>query len=66
MLFLLHKRTLSITSLFIYNIMNLVINCNYFDCLCNMVIRVQLLVLNVKTNYVDHKLILDGSTQSNL
>jgi hypothetical protein len=66
MSFLLHKRTLSIINLFIYNVMNLVINCNYFDCLCNMVIRVQLLVLNVKINYVDHKLILDGSAQSNL
>ncbi len=53
MLFLLHNRTPSITSLFIYNVMNLVINCNYFYCICNLVICVQLLVLNVKINYVD-------------
>jgi hypothetical protein len=43
--------------------MNLGVNYNSFSHLCNMVICVQLLVLNVKMNYVDHKLILGGSTQ---
>ncbi len=45
--------------------MNLAISYNYFDRLCNMVICVQFLVLDVKMNYVDHKFILGGSAQSN-
>jgi hypothetical protein len=64
MLFLLHIRSFSIID-FIYNVMNLVVNYNFFSRLCNMVICVQLLVLNVKMSYVDHKLILGGSTQFN-
>jgi hypothetical protein len=65
MLFLFHRRSLSIISFFIYNFMNLAISCNFFDCFCSMMIRVQLLVPNAKMNYVDHKFIFSGSTQSN-
>jgi hypothetical protein len=50
---------------FHYNFVNLVISCNSFDHFCNMVICVQLLVVNVKLNYVDHKFILSDFTQSN-
>jgi hypothetical protein len=66
MLLPLHKKTLfCIIGFFIYNVMKLVVNYNSHGCLCNMVIHVQLLVLDVKMNYVELKLILDGSTQSN-
>ncbi len=65
MLFFFHKKSHSIISFFIYNFMNLAISCNSFDCFCSMMIHVKLLVLNVKMNYVDHKFILSGSTQSN-
>jgi hypothetical protein len=65
MLFPLHQRSFSITRFFIYNVINLAISCNYFGHLCNMVICVQFLVLDVKMNYVDHNFILGGSTQSN-
>jgi hypothetical protein len=65
MLFPLHQRSFAITRFFIYNVMNLAISYNYFDRLCNMVICVQFLVLDVKMNYVDHKFILGGSAQSN-
>jgi hypothetical protein len=65
MLFPLHQKSLSIARLFIYNVMNLTISCNYFSHFCNMVICVQFLMLNVKMNYVDHKFILGGYAQSN-
>jgi hypothetical protein len=62
MLFALHRKSFSMIRFFIYNVMNLAVNYNSFNRLCNMVICVQLLVLNVKMNYVDHKFILGGST----
>ncbi len=45
--------------------MNLAVSYKSHGRLCNMVIHVQVLVLDVKMNYVDLKLILDGFTQSN-
>jgi len=45
--------------------MNLIVNYNYFNHFCNMVIYVQLLMLNVKMNNVDHKFILGGFAQFN-
>jgi hypothetical protein len=45
--------------------MNLVVNYNYFDHVYNMVICVQLLVLDVKMNFVDHKFIFGGFSKSN-
>lgn len=63
-LFSLHKRFLFIISLFIYDVINLMISCNYFGHLCNMVVICgQLMVLDVKMNHVDHKFILGDSTQ---
>jgi hypothetical protein len=59
------KNLISIIGFFIYNVMNLAVNYNSHGRICNMVIHVQLLVLDVKMNYVELKLILDGSTQSN-
>jgi hypothetical protein len=56
MLFLLHKRFFLIISLFIYNVMNLTLSCNYFGHLCNVVKCGQLMVLDVNMNYVDHKI----------
>jgi hypothetical protein len=68
MLFRLHQRSFSITRFFIYNVMNLAISlaisCSYFGHLCNMVICVQFLVVDVKMNYVDRKFIPGGSAQS--
>jgi hypothetical protein len=66
MWFPLHRESISIASILIYNVMNLVVNYNYFGHICNMVICVQLLVLDVKMNYVDHKLISSGFAKSNL